>query len=301
MNDYTNSSRRKKTCFLAILGILFLVNFLILPKAVQAQVTSYPEYEVVYGDTLSWIALRFDTTVEDIISLNALGPDNVLRPGDRLKIPTLAGMHGILVTEFVPLGSSLTSLSRRSQTEPADLIKANQLTSPSELFIGREIVMTRSEEDPPMETMDSLKTGQSFFEASIISGQNTWSLSAMNRLENPLRGLPMDTYFKPSEVDSPNNLAIPGLKSIVIDNLPLIQGDTFLIEVSSAQAVQVSASLAGVEPVFVDMGDGIQMAYGGIHALTEVGIYPLTMEFSNSDGETYRFDQYVMINSGNFA
>ncbi len=42
----------------------------------------------------------------------------------------------------------------------------------------------------------------------------------MNRLENPLRGLPMDTYFKPSEVDSPNNLAIPGLKSIVIDNLP---------------------------------------------------------------------------------
>ncbi len=162
MNDYTNSSRRKKTCFRAILGVLFLVSFLILPKAVQAQATSYPEYEVVYGDTLSWIALRFDTTVEDIISLNALGPDNVLRPGDRLKIPTLAGMHGILVTEFVPLGSSLTSLSRRSQTEPADLIKANQLTSPSELFIGREIVMTRSEEDPPMETMDSLKTGQSF-------------------------------------------------------------------------------------------------------------------------------------------
>ena len=301
MNDYTNSSRHKKTCFRAILGVLFLVSFLIFPKAVQAQDTSYPEYEVVYGDTLSWIALRFDTTVEDIISLNALGADNVLRPGDRLKIPTLAGMHGILVTEFVPLGSSLTSLSRRSQTEPADLIKANQLTSPSELFIGREIVMTRSEEDPPMETMDSLKMGQSFFEASIISGQNTWSLSAMNRLENPLRGLPMDTYFKPSEVDSPNNLAIPGLQSIVIDNLPLIQGDTFLIEVSSAQAVQVSASLAGVEPVFVDMGDGIQMAYGGIHALTEVGIYPLTMEFSNSDGENYRFDQYVMINSGNFA
>ena len=88
MNDYTNSSRHKKTCFRAILGVLFLVSFLILPKAVQAQATSYPEYEVVYGDTLSWIALRFDTTVEDIISLNALGADNVLRPGDRLKIPT---------------------------------------------------------------------------------------------------------------------------------------------------------------------------------------------------------------------
>lgn len=301
MNDYTNSFRRKKTGLKIVFGVLFLIIFLAFPSIGKAQAVTYPEYEVVYGDTLSWIALRFDTTVEDIISLNALGPDNVLRPGDRLKIPTLAGMHGILVTEFVPLGSSLTSLSRRSQTEPADLIKANQLTSPSELFIGREIVMTRSEDDPAMETMDSLQAGQSFFEASIISGQNTWSLAGMNRLENPLRALPMDTYFKPSEVDSPSNLAIPGLQSIVIDNLPLIQGDTFLIEVSSEKPIEVYASLAGVEPVFVDVGDGVQMAYGGIHALTEVGIYPLTMEFSNNDGETYRFDQYVMINSGNFA
>jgi biotin carboxyl carrier protein len=102
-------------------------------------------------------------------------------------------------------------------------------------------------------------------------------------------------------VDSPNNLAIPGLKSIVIDNLPLIQGDTYLIKVTSDQPVNVRAILNGKEPAFVDMGDGVQMAYGGIHALTEVGVYPLTMEFTNSDGETYRFDQYVMINSGNFS
>ena len=299
MKDYTNTPTPKFRCVtLVLMAVILLVMVLWVP--VRAQ-TTYPEYEVVSGDTLSWIALRFDTTVEDIQSLNGLTPDSGLHPGDRLKIPTLAGMRGVLTTEFVPLGSSLTSLSRRSQAEPADLIKANQLTSPSELFIGRQIVMTRSEDDPAMETMTSLKAGQSFFEASILAGRNPWELTELNRLENPNRGMPMDTYFKPSEVDSPNNLAIPGLKSIVIDNLPLIQGDTYLIKVTSDQPVSVRAILNGKEPAFVDMGDGVQMAYGGIHALTEVGVYPLTMEFTNSDGETYRFDQYVMINSGNFS
>jgi murein DD-endopeptidase MepM/ murein hydrolase activator NlpD len=49
------------------------------------------------------------------------------------------------------------------------------------------------------------------------------------------------------------------------------------------------------------MDEGLQMGYGGINALTEVGVYPLTMEFTNSEGDTYRFDQYVMISSGNYV
>ena len=301
MNDYTKSTTAIWQRFFSIFVIAILVLTTLSFGKVNAQATTYPEYVVVSGDTLSWIALRFDSSLDDLLALNGLDENSMLRPGDRLKIPTLAGMQGILTTEYVPLGSSLTSLSRRSQAEPADLIRANNLTSPSELFIGREIVLTRIEDAPMMTTMDSLRQGQSFMEASILAGQNVWSLVKINRLQNPLRALPMDTYYMPSDIESTSNLAIPGVKEIVVDNLPLLQGDTFLIEVTSNEPVTVQASLAGVEPAFVDMGEGVQMGYGGINALTEVGVYPLTMEFTNSEGETYRFDQYVMISSGNFA
>jgi murein DD-endopeptidase MepM/ murein hydrolase activator NlpD len=301
MTDYTKPNVHNILRLFAALLVVILLFSTIPAKPAIAQVTTYPEYVVVSGDTLSWIALRFDSSLDNLLALNGLTETSMLRPGDRLKIPSLAGMQGVLTTEYVALGSSLTSLSRRSQAQPADLIRANNLTSPSELFIGREIVITHIENAPVMTTMASLKPGQSFLEASVLAGQNTWTLTRMNRLQNPLHGLPMDTYYKPSDVESPSNLAIPGVKEIVVDNLPLFQGDTFLIEVTSDEPVKVRASLAGVEPVFVDMGGGVQMAYGGIHALTDVGVYPLTMEFSNSGGETYRFDQYVMISSGNFA
>lgn len=257
-------------------------------------------YIVEYGDTLSWIAQRFDTTLDQLMTLNDIQPDDMLRPNDRLLIPSLEGMQGILTTEYVTLGSSLTSLSRRSQTDTAVLVKANRLTSPSELFIGREIIMTTQENGSYLTTMPAIKPGQSFLEASVLSGKNTWLLTEMNSLASPTFGMPMDTYYMPSNEENGSNLALPGIKSIILDNLPLYQGDTFLIEVESDQPVTIKADLAFIQPTFVDLG-GMQMAYGGIHALTEPGVYPLTMTVSYPDGSEYRFDQLVMINSANYV
>ena len=44
-------------------------------------------YSVKRGDTLASIARRFDTTVDGIRKLNAVGRRNVIHPGQRLKIP----------------------------------------------------------------------------------------------------------------------------------------------------------------------------------------------------------------------
>jgi murein DD-endopeptidase MepM/ murein hydrolase activator NlpD len=151
-----------------------------------------------------------------------------------------------------------------------------------------------------MTTMPAIKPGQSFMEASVLSGKNTWLLAELNGLESPTMGMPMDTYYMPSAEANGSNLALPGIKSIVLDNLPLIQGDTFLIEVESNQPVTIKADLASIQPTFVDLG-GVQMAYGGIHALTEPGVYPLTMTVTYPDGSEYRFDQLVMISSANYV
>ena len=300
MADYTNLQQR----FFAgryLLAMVFLIPLIFTTglQSAQSQAT-YPVYIVEYGDTLSWIAQRFDTTLDQLMTLNDIQPDDMLRPNDRLLIPSLEGMQGVLTTEYVALGSSLTSLSRRCQTDTAVLVKANRLTSPSELFIGREIIMTTQENGSYMTTMPAIKPGQSFLEASVLSGKNTWLLAEMNGLASPTMGMPMDTYYMPSAEANSSNLALPGIRSIIIDNLPLYQGDSFLIEVESDQPVTIKADLASIQPAFVDLG-GVQMAYGGIHALTEPGVYPLTMTVTYPDGSEYRFDQLVMISSASYV
>jgi len=300
MADYTKLQKRSLASRI-LLAILFLIPLFFRSnlRPVQAQ-AGYPVYIVEYGDTLSWIAQRFDTTLDQLMTLNDIQPDDMLRPNDRLLIPSLEGMQGILTTEYVTLGSSLTSLSRRSQTDTAVLVKANRLTSPSELFIGREIIMTTQENGSFMTILPAIKPGQSFLEASVLSGKNTWLLTEINGLASPTMGMPMDTYYMPSAEANSSNLALPGIRSIIIDNLPLYQGDSFLIEVESDQPVTIKADLASIQPAFVDLG-GVQMAYGGIHALTEPGVYPLTMTVTYPDGSEYRFDQLVMISSASYV
>ena len=67
------------------------------------------------GDTLSFIASRFNVTLNDLITANPSIDPNFLSEGQQIVIPGLEGVSGILETEIISLGDSLRSLSRRTQ------------------------------------------------------------------------------------------------------------------------------------------------------------------------------------------
>jgi len=285
---------------LLLLLILPIIGSLMLPVSAFAQNAQLPIYIVKSGDTLYGIAGQFFTTIDEILAVNNRTIGDTLRPGDRLFIPGLPGLQGVLTTDFVPLGASLRSLSRRTQSDPASLVRLNKFTSQSELFVGRKIALTTSETTKDLQTMPSLLPGQSWMELSILSGQNPWALARLNTLTSPNSALPQEAYYVHSTQNNPNSLAIPGITSLVIGNLPLVQGGTFVLKVSSQEPVTLAADLAGVQPVFFTQEDGSQIAFGGIHALLEPGAYPLTIEVTTADGSSYRFDQWTIVGSGNF-
>lgn len=301
MTDYTNPNRRKTTRVMLVV-LLMLVAFLALPanNHASAQTQTLPIYIVQGGDTLSDIAVKFYTTVDAIMSVNSRTSADSLSIGTRLFIPGLEGMKGILTTEYAPLGASLTSLARRSQTLPTQLAKLNKITSPSELYIGRQIILAFDENAAPTETMPSLLPGQSLLELAITQNTSPWLVSERNQLTNPNHALPRDTYFTSATEANAGSLAVPGVKSIEIENLPFRQGNTWVVKVEAEQNMQISAEIEGVKPTFVDLGDGSYVAFGGINALKNPGIFPLTLEFTPSNSVVYRFVQYVMVNSSNF-
>lgn len=128
--------RRILLIFLLILPIT-ASGFPILP--VSAQSATLPVYVVQSGDTLYGIAGQFFTTIDALLAVNNRSIGDTLRPGDRLYIPGLEGLQGELTTDYVPLGASLRSLSRRTQSDPASLVRLNKFTSQSELFVGKKL------------------------------------------------------------------------------------------------------------------------------------------------------------------
>jgi LysM repeat protein len=91
----------------------------------QEKEPTYPIYVVQEGTTLEY-AQRFNVTVDEIAAANGISDPNQLQVGMELKIPGISGIEGKLITEKVPFGEDLKSLSRKYQFPIPTLAKLNR-------------------------------------------------------------------------------------------------------------------------------------------------------------------------------
>jgi len=138
---------RKTLSFL--LSFIIVSAFVVQPASAQS---SGPVYIVQAGDTLSYIASRFNVSLDDLVASNPGVDPNTLAPGQELVIPGLEGVTGVLDTEIISFGDSLRSLSRRTQVSDEQLIRLNRLVSPSELYVGSSLIIPTQENQSVLDT-----------------------------------------------------------------------------------------------------------------------------------------------------
>ena len=127
------------------------------PTAIPEEVSSECSYIVQAGDNLFRIALNNDTTVESLMSANALVSD-AIQPGNVLQIPDC--VPGAETTDEAPIavetpivvpeggiihqvssGETLYSIAIRYGITINDIIAVNDLSNPDALDIGQEIII----------------------------------------------------------------------------------------------------------------------------------------------------------------
>jgi murein DD-endopeptidase MepM/ murein hydrolase activator NlpD len=284
----------------ACLAALFII-FSATPVSAQtATPPTGPVYVVVSGDTLYDIAHRFNVTVADIMSTNKLVSQDIF-PGDQLIIPGLTGLSGTLITQPVPFGESLRSLSRQYRVDPVLLIKLNHIVSPEELYAGYNLVLLQQGQQPALTARTTLAIGETLLELSVRQNSDPWTITQLNNLSEPQVSVPGDLLYLPSGSSSAEPSGIPAvLTSAVVDPLPIVQGATVQVKVMATQPVTLSGLLVDHTLHFFTQADGSQVALQGIHAMTEPGLYPLRIDLTLPDSSMQSFEQMVLINSGNF-
>lgn len=106
-----------------------------VPETVRPEAPSGPAYRVQRGDTLSDIAVRFDTTVARIRDLNPdLDPDRI-RDGQALFVAPPRP----LVTHTVRPGETLSRIASRYRVGVADIVRWNQALDRDVVPIGEEL------------------------------------------------------------------------------------------------------------------------------------------------------------------
>lgn len=251
-------------------------------------------YIVQSGDTLSSIALRFGITADELQAINGITDPNSLAIGQQLIIPGLEGISGLLTSEVLPFGTSLTELSRQYQIEAADLVKLNKVTSPSETIAGIKFLVAVQDNENPFTPVAAVTEGKSSLETAIRAGTSPWVLAQTNQLESTWDLIPGEVlYDETTDSTEPANLT--GLSEITIYPLPILQGETLEIGVYSSNGTTISGSFDDNSLSFVSDDDEQYYSFYGIHAQTKPGVYALRITTANPDGSETSVEQLVLL------
>src|SRR5690554_6208159 len=108
-------------------------------KTTSSSVTTYT---VKKGDTLSHIAKRFGTTVNELVRLNNIKNPNLIYPGQKLKIKGTASNKNNSKAQYytVKKGDTLSHIAVRYKTSVSNLIKLNpSIKNPNLIYPGQKI------------------------------------------------------------------------------------------------------------------------------------------------------------------
>ena len=287
------------------ISLLILVLFLSIPITIGVAAPSHqegPVYIIQQGDTLNSIALRFGISPDQLATANNISDPNALNIGQRLGIPGLEGISGVLISEVLPFGTSLTGLVRQYNLQQKDLVFLNRLASPSETIAGLKFIIPINEVSAPLSPLFSPEPKSTLIEIALQSGTSPWQLVDDNQLQGSWDVLPGELLFAEVGDDQEEGSQFPTpVNAITMNNLPVIQGETLQIALTAVEPVEVTGTFDGRSLHFFTEDDENYYAFHGIHALMEPGPVPLEIIVKHAEGGTLTFEQLVMLAEGGYG
>lgn len=153
----------KRTVHLSLLLVAIAWLALTIPAAAEER-----WHTVAWGDNLTRIAARYDTTIQTLVALNALPNPNYIRMGQRLRLPEIelamddpvaaaaslsdtvtitasapitAPVPAQPVTHIIRVGEYLSAIASRYGTTVSALAAANSLANPNLLYPGQSLTI----------------------------------------------------------------------------------------------------------------------------------------------------------------
>ena len=286
-----------------------------LPAAAQddAAPTPTPETEVPAGpivhvvqegENLTIIARQYDVSVQDLLLINDLGEDDIIRPGQELTIPGETG-DAVATSYTVQVGDTLEGLALRFNTTPVDLAGPNRLVSPQSLYAGQTLSIiskTGSPEPRPVTgTLHLVQPGETLLALAARYRLSREEIAATNNLAPPARLFPgMRLRIAQAGDDRSGSYQfLPGgWQRVFAGSAPIFQGETMSIYVEHALRGEPRGAFAGQTLRFAPYDEGY-VALVGLDAFAEPGRYALQIEGGGQQA-WWPYSQDVQVASSNY-
>ena len=151
-------------------------------------------YVVVSGDTLSGIAARFGTTVQELVQLNDIANPNLIYVGEVLKIPVInsvksgASSNQYQSTYIVQSGDTLSGIAARFGTTVQYLVRINGISNPNLIYPGQVLKIESSGTSAQGDNSTAtyvVRAGDTLSAIALRFGTTVNNLVDLNDIANP--------------------------------------------------------------------------------------------------------------------
>lgn len=222
------------------------------------------EYLVVEGDTVAKIANKFGVSINTILWANGLSSTSLVRPGQKLKIPSVSG-----VIHTVVRGDTLGGIAQKYAVSESTIRDANIINGDN-LSIGQSLVI------PGGRLIETAKPRPSITQTAVKpSGDNSIVVSGTGKMSWPSTCYRISQYYK-GWIHTGVDIACPHGSALRA------------ADAGRVTRVQYGSTGYGYN-VIIDHGNGISTLYGHMSRIdVVVGQYVAKGEVIGAEGSTGR-------------
>lgn len=138
------------------------------------------------GDTLSSIAVCYNTTVERLVELNNIANPNLIYAGSTLLVP-VSGKRKQRIAYVVKSGDTLSSIAIRYQTTVEEIVSLNSIVNPNLIYPGQILYINTSNFDKgaTSKLLYTVRYGDTLSEIAYDYGTSVNELVRLNNISNP--------------------------------------------------------------------------------------------------------------------
>jgi len=203
-------------------------------------------------------------------------------------------------------GDTLYTIAQRFGSTVEAIVAANDIANPSLISVGQKLIIPINQPEPvptpephPNRRFHRVRPGETLPGLAFRYGTTVWLLRETNDLPRtaPLRPGQELTIPPPT---APHR-GVPAFPQVIARPLPVAQGQTLFLTISSTAEITVRAAFLGRDLVFVNEGEGAWTLVG-VDALTPPGGYPLSLTITETvGGDRLTMQETLTVTKGDFS
>ena len=146
---------------------------------------------IQWGDTLSGLALEYNTTVEELVRLNNIANPNLIYAGNTLIVPINGGgseESGSASDEtiyIVKRGDTLSQIALNFGTTVSAIAQRNNIRNVNLIYVGQRLIIPSSSVSTNGKIVYKIKWGDTLWGISRRYGVPIATIVMQNRIQNP--------------------------------------------------------------------------------------------------------------------